>query len=173
MNISIAIHGGAGTILASKMTNELEANYRKGLQDALNIGYDILKQGGSSLDAVEASVKSMEDFPLFNAGKGSVFNNKGAHEMDASIMYGKTLEAGAVSSVSNIKNPIVLAKTIMQKSEHVFLCKEGAEEFAKLNGIEFENDAYFYNDTRYQQWQEIKDSDTFQLDHTDNKHDKK
>ena len=173
MNISIAIHGGAGTILASKMTNELETAYRKGLQDALTIGYTILKQGGSSLDAVEASVKSMEDFPLFNAGKGSVFNNKGAHEMDASIMYGKTLEAGAVSSVSNIKNPIVLAKTIMQKSEHVFLCKEGAEIFAKMNGIEFEDDAYFYNDTRYQQWQEIKDSDSFQLDHSDNKHDKK
>ena len=173
MNYSIAIHGGAGTILQSSMTKELEQAYQQGLKSALHIGYRILKEGGSSLDAVEASVKSLEDFPLFNAGKGSVFNNKGSHEMDASIMCGNTLKAGAVSSVSSIKNPVVLARTIMDKSEHVFLCKEGAEEFARLQNLDFENEAYFYNESRYNQWLEIKDSEQFQLDHSDNKLDKK
>lgn len=173
MKFSIAIHGGAGTILKSSMTKELEMKYQQGLKTALHKGYEILKSGGSSIDAVQASVQSLEDFPLFNAGKGSVFNNKGKHEMDASIMNGLDLKAGAVSSVSNIKNPIILARTIMDKSEHVFLCKEGAEEFAKMNQIEFENEAYFFNESRHQQWLDIKDSENFQLDHSDNKHDKK
>lgn len=173
MKYSIAIHGGAGTILASQMTPELEKAYTQALHNALQAGYAVLKKNGTSLDAVEAAVLYLEDCPLFNAGKGSVFNNKGAHEMDASIMCGKTLNAGAVSSVSSIKNPIVLARTIMDKSEHVFLCKEGAEEFARLHHLDFEDPSYFYNEMRHQQWLEIKDSEKFQLDHSDNKHDKK
>lgn len=173
MSISIAIHGGAGTILAANMTPELELAYRTGLRNALSIGYKILENNGSSLDAVEASVKSLEDFPLFNAGKGSVFNSQGKHEMDASIMCGQSLKAGAAGSLSQVKNPIVLARTIMDKSEHVFLIKEGAEEFASMHQIDFEDDAYFYNEMRYKQWLEIKDSESFQLDHSASIPDKK
>ncbi len=165
----IAIHGGAGTLLRSSMTSEKEKEYLTGLEDALKAGYNVLQNGGSSLDAVEAAVISLEDCPLFNAGKGSVFNHIGKHEMDASIMYGKTLQAGAVSGVSNIKNPVKLAKAIMQQSEHVMMSGAGAETFAGQQGLATADDDYFFNDFRYQQWQEIKDSDTIQLDHSDKK----
>jgi beta-aspartyl-peptidase (threonine type) len=167
--VVIAIHGGAGTILRSSMTNELQAQYEQGLDDALNAGYNILKTGGSSIDAVAAAVASLEDFPMFNAGKGAVFNNAGKHEMDASIMCGRTLEAGAVSGVSNIKNPVRLAKAIMQHSEHVMLFGAGAETFAKQQDIEFADDEYFYNEFRYQQWQEALKEDRVQMDHSDKK----
>ena len=168
-NFSIAIHGGAGTILRSTMTSELQAQYEMGLQTALDAGYSILEAGGSSLDAVEVAVASMEDFPLFNAGKGAVFNNVGGHEMDAAIMFGKGLEAGAACSVSHIKNPVKLARAIMEHSGHVILCGEGAEQFAKLQNMVFENDAYFYTEQRYKQWQEALKEDKVQLDHSDKK----
>lgn len=165
----IVIHGGAGTLLRSSITSEKENEYLAGLEDALKAGYDVLQNGGSSLDAVEAAVVSLEDCPLFNAGRGSVFNHIGKHEMDASIMCGKTLQAGAASGVSHIKNPVRLAKTIMQQSEHVMMSGAGAEIFAGQQGLETAGEDYFFNDFRYQQWQEIKGSDTIQLDHSDKK----
>lgn len=164
---SIAIHGGAGTILPMLMTAEKEAQYRQGLKTALALGSDILQMGGSSLDAVEAAVVSLENFPLFNAGKGAVFTNKGTHEMDASIMCGKSLEAGAVSGISRVKNPISLARLVKEKSGHVFLSGIEAEGFAKKCGCEFVSEDYFFEAERYKQWQDVKDSDTYQLDHTD------
>lgn len=151
------------------MTAELQSRYENGLLDALDAGYAILRSGGSCVDAVAASVASLEDFPLFNAGKGAVFNNEGKHEMDASIMFGKTLEAGAVSGISNIKNPVTLAKAIMQHSEHVMLFGAGAETFAKSHDISFAGDAYFYNEFRYAQWQEALKEDRVQMDHSDKK----
>ena len=163
---SIAIHGGAGTLVKGLMTPELETRYKTALKVALDLGYAILEQGGTALDAVEASVKSLEDTPLFNAGKGSVFTAEGTHEMDASIMDGKTLNAGAVSLVTGIKNPVQLARDVMDKSYHVFLAGEGAMQFAKRSGYTIENEDYFYDEVRYQQWQGIKDSEDFQLDHS-------
>jgi Asparaginase len=165
----IAIHGGAGTILQSSMTAAMQAEYESGLQQALDAGYSILEKGGTSLDAVAAAVVSLENFPLFNAGRGSVFNSAGSHEMDASIMNGKTLEAGAVSGIAHIKNPVLLAKTIMQHSEHVMMQGTGAEAFAAQHNLETADDEYFFNDFRYRQWQEIRGTDTFQLDHKDKK----
>jgi beta-aspartyl-peptidase (threonine type) len=163
--ISIAIHGGAGTITPDLLTPELEAAYHKGLRDAMDIGYEMLAQGASSLEAVIAAVTVLEDCELFNAGKGSVFTNTGTHEMDASLMYGKDLSAAAVSSVSRIKNPIQLCDLILKHSDHVYLNGDGALQFAQHQGMNLETDAYFFNQFRYDQWQEIKDSDTYQLDH--------
>ncbi len=163
---SIAIHGGAGTLVKGLMTSELEVNYKKALDVALEAGYEVLKQGGRSLDAVEVAVKHLEDTPLFNAGKGSVFTAEGTHEMDAAIMDGKELQAGAVSLITGIRNPVALARDVMEKSDHVFLAGEGAMRFAKSNGYSFEKDEYFYDEVRYRQWQGIKDSDKFQLDHS-------
>lgn len=168
-NYAIAIHGGAGTILKSTMTKDLQQQYEKALEAALNAGYTILKNAGSSLDAVEAAVSSMEDCPLFNAGKGSVFNHIGTHEMDAAIMYGKTLEAGAVCGVSYIKNPVKLARAVMEKSGHVLLCGQGAEQFAQQQGIELADDDYFYNELRYKQWQEALQEGSVLLDHSEKK----
>lgn len=163
--ISIAIHGGAGTILKSMLTPSLENLYLQGLQQALDSGFQILQKGGSALDAVEVAVIKLEDNELFNAGKGSVFTKKGQHEMDACIMNGEDLKAGAVAGVQHIKNPIALAKAVMEKSEHVLLSGIGANEFAHANGFEALPDSYFYNTYRYEQWQEIKDSNYYQLDH--------
>lgn len=163
---SLAIHGGAGTILKSKMTEEKETAYKTALQTALDIGHSILKKGGSAADAVESAVKSLEDSPLFNAGKGSVYNSEGKHEMDASFMEGKTRNAGAIATVKNVKNPISLARKVMEESEHVFLVGDGANQFAKMQGIEFVEDDYFHDEFRYNQWLEIKDSEKFQLDHS-------
>jgi beta-aspartyl-peptidase (threonine type) len=161
----IAIHGGAGTILPSSMTLEKEQRYKVALQAALDAGYAVLEANGSALDAVEVAIKSLEDCPLFNAGKGSVFNNAGGHEMDASIMSGKDLDAGAVGSVKNIRNPISLARTIMEKSEHVLLCGEGAAEFARNNNLEFADDAYFHDDFRHEQWLKAQEQEGTFLDH--------
>jgi L-asparaginase / beta-aspartyl-peptidase len=166
---AIALHGGAGTILRSTMTAELQQQYEAGLGNALDAGHTILQAGGSSLDAVEAAVASLEDFPLFNAGKGAVFNNKGKHEMDAAIMWGKTLEAGGVCGVSGIRNPVALARSVMEHSGHVLLAGEGAEEFARSQGVAFEDAAYFYTEQRYKQWQEALLEDRVQLDHTEKK----
>ncbi len=163
---SIAIHGGAGTLVKGLMTADLEAKYKAALNTALEAGYRVLENSGSALEAVEVSVKLLEDSPLFNAGKGSVFTAEGNHEMDAAIMEGATLRAGAVSLISGIKNPVSLARDVMEKSEHVFLAGEGAMQFAKSNGYSIESADYFYDEVRYQQWQGIKGSDKFQLDHS-------
>lgn len=165
--ISIAIHGGAGTILRSEMSAEKEMEYKEALQEALDAGYTVLEKGGTALDAVEQAVVSLENCPLFNAAKGSVFNALGGHEMDASIMEGKTKLAGAVCGVHNIKNPVALARQVMQQTEHVLLMGEGAMDFAATIGFPFIDDDYFYDDFRYQQWLKIKDSEKFQLDHSD------
>lgn len=163
---SIAIHGGAGTLVKGLMTPELELQYKQALSEALATGYQVLNDNGCALDAVEVAVKKLEDTPLFNAGKGSVFTHKGTHEMDAAIMDGSNLKGGAVSLITGIKNPITLARDVMEKSEHVFLAGEGAMQFAKQNSYEILPPDYFYDEIRYKQWQGIKDSDTFQLDHS-------
>lgn len=163
---SIAIHGGAGTLVKGLMTPELEDHYRNTLKVARDAGFEILKSGGTAIDAVETAVKLLEDTPLFNAGKGSVFTAEGTHEMDAAIMDGKTLNAGAISLVTGIKNPVSLARDVMDKSYHVFLAGEGAMQFAKGLDYEIETPDYFYDEVRYKQWQGIKDSDNFQLDHS-------
>lgn len=163
---AIAVHGGAGTILKSTMTPEKELLYKQGLKQAIEAGNTLLSEGKSSLDAVEAAVIALENFSLFNAGKGAVFTNKGTHEMDASIMNGQTLDAGAVSGISKIKNPIALARVIMDKSGHVFLAGTEAETFAQQMGFAFEPETYFFEETRFKQWQEVKDSDGYQLDHS-------
>lgn len=165
---AIAVHGGAGTILRSLMTPEKEALYLEGLNRAIQAGYDILEKGGAAIDAVETSVRCLEDFPLFNAGRGSVFTNKGTHEMDASIMDGRTLEAGAVCGISHVQNPVTLARLIKEKSGHVFLSGREAETFAREMGLPFQPDEYFYDEDRYRQWLEVKESDTYRLDHSVN-----
>ena len=170
MNIfSIAIHGGAGTLVKGMMTLELESRYKQALKIALEKGYAVLEKGGTAVDAVEEAVKLLEDSPLFNAGKGSVFTANETHEMDASIMDGKTLNAGAVSLISGIKNPVGLARDVMEKSEHVFLAGEGAMQFAKQLDYKIEEAQYFYDEFRHKQWLEIKDTDSFQLDHATKK----
>lgn len=151
------------------MTSEKEIAYREALSKALDLGYEILEIGGSALDAVESAVKSLEDNPLFNAGRGSVFTALGTHEMDASIMEGKGLKAGAVSLIRGLKNPITLARAVMEQTEHVFLAGEGAMEFAKGLGYKIYDPEYFHDDFRYKQWQDLKDSDQFQLDHSEKK----
>ena len=166
---SIAIHGGAGTLVKGMMTSELEARYRAALKLALGAGYKMLQEGKSAVEAVEEAVKVLEDSPLFNAGKGAVFTATESHEMDASIMDGKTLNAGAVSLITGIKNPVSLAKDVMEKSEHVFLAGEGAMQFAKELNYKLEDNAYFYDEFRHKQWLEIKDTDSFQLDHATKK----
>ncbi|KAA9345932.1 isoaspartyl peptidase/L-asparaginase family protein [Adhaeribacter soli] len=166
-NFAIALHGGAGTITRQVMTPENEANYRKALETALMVGSGLLTAGKSALEAVEATVAWLEDCDLFNAGKGSVFTKAGKHEMDAAIMCGRTLAAGAVAGVRNVKNPVKLAHCILQNSDHVMLVYPGAEEFARKYHLGFEPDEYFYTQQRYEQWQEIRDSDIFMLDHTE------
>ena len=148
------------------MTPDLEEHYKAALSAALDAGYALLAAGKPAVDVVEATVKVLEDSPLFNAGKGSVFTAQGEHEMDASIMDGSNLKAGAVALVGGIKNPISLARDVMDKSEHVMLAGEGAMEFAASLGYKLEPKSYFHDDLRYQQWQEIKDTDAFQLDHS-------
>lgn len=166
---AIAIHGGAGTIIRSSMTNEKELLYKRALEEAINAGEEVLKKQGASLDAVEAAIRSLENNDLFNAGKGSVFTHDGTHEMDASLMNGENLMAGAVAGVQNIKNPISLAKAVMQQSEHVFMAGQGAQEFAKKVNAEFMPDDYFFVQMRYDQLKMAKQSDTMVLDHTEDK----
>ncbi|HEX8142001.1 MAG TPA: isoaspartyl peptidase/L-asparaginase [Pyrinomonadaceae bacterium] len=151
-----AIHGGAGTILKKDMTPELEEAYRVKLREAVVAGYDILKNGGSSLDAVEAAIRIMEDSPLFNAGKGSVLTSAGTVELDASIMDGKTLKAGAVADLQHIKNPISLARLVMEQSPHVLLIGRGAEAFAKERGIAQVPQEYFFTDRRLKELEREK-----------------
>ena len=167
--ISIAIHGGAGTLVKGMMTPDLESQYKQALKIALNAGYKVMEDGKTAIEAVEIAVKLLEDSPLFNAGKGSVFTATESHEMDASIMDGKTLNAGAVSLITGIKNPVTLARDVMEKSEHVFLAGEGAMQFAKELDYKLEDASYFYDEFRHKQWLEIKGTDSFQLDHSTKK----
>lgn len=162
---AIAVHGGAGTILRSEITPEQERIYKNGLEGSIDAGYTVLEKGGSALDAVEAAVCFLENSPYFNAGRGAVFNHAGKHEMDASVMTGHDLKAGAVCAVKNIKNPVSLAKEVMLFSEHVFLCSDGAEEFANERNLAFEPDDYFFNQERYQQWQYARENNVVKLDH--------
>ena len=167
--IALALHGGAGTILRSSMSKEKEVLYKAALQSALTLGYEVLEKGGTAIDAVEQCVISLENCPLFNAGKGSVFTNTETHEMDAAIMEGDKLMAGAVAGVNGVRNPIQLARKIMENSEHVLLYGKGAEEFARLMNLPFENSDYFFDQFRYDQLKEIQNTDTFKLDHSDKK----
>ena len=169
MKFSIAIHGGAGTITRALMTPEKELAYTAGLDAALACGEAILQAGGSALDAVQAAVVDLENNHLFNAGRGSVFTNKGTHEMDAALMCGATLNAGAVAGIHSVKNPIALCRTVMDKSGHVFLAGQQAVDFAKLQGLELKEEAYFKDDFRYNQWLEVKDQEVYQLDHSGDK----
>lgn len=163
---AIAIHGGAGTIAPHLLTSQLEIDYRSGLKAALEAGNRVLKSGGTATEAVLAAVVELENNPLFNAGKGGVFNHLGQHEMDAAIMEGQFLKAGAVCGVKNIKNPVLLAHAVMTKSPHVMMAGDGAEAFAKTVNIEFADNAYFHTEHRYQQWLDIKGTENYQLDHT-------
>jgi len=165
MALALAIHGGAGTILRSQMTPDLEREYRGGLETALKAGWAILESGGSSLDAVERAVISLEDFPLFNAGRGSVFTHVGEQEMDAAIMDGHNLKAGAVAFVKNIKNPVSLARLVMERTEHVLLAGEGANQFAEQIGVKTEPEEYFFTEHRWLQLQEAIAAGRVQLDH--------
>ena len=163
---TLVIHGGAGTILKEDMTPELEYAYLQGLKDALNAGFAVLEEGGNAVNAVKTTLVVLEDNMLFNAGCGSVFTNKGLQEMDAAIMDGSTLNAGAVSGVRNVRNPIELATEVMRNSNHVFLSGKGANDFAIKQGIKLEPDEYFFSQFRYDQWKAIRDSDNYALDHS-------
>jgi beta-aspartyl-peptidase (threonine type) len=149
VSYALVVHGGAGVITRASMDSTKENSYRAAIDSALSIGEKILADGGTSLDAVEAVVSWMEDNPLFNAGKGAVFTYDGRNELDASIMDGKDLKAGAVGGVMHVKNPIKLARAVMEKSEHVMLVGAGAEEFAKEQGIELVDSSYFYTKQRW------------------------
>jgi len=152
----LVIHGGAGTMERGKMTPEREQEYRTGLERSLKAGFEILQGGGSSLDATEAAVRALEDDPHFNAGKGAVFTSAGTNELDASIMDGKTLKAGAVASVKRIKNPISLARLVMERSPHVMLDCAGAEAFAKEQGVELVEQKYFFTQERWDALQRVQ-----------------
>jgi beta-aspartyl-peptidase (threonine type) len=164
--ITIALHGGAGTIPRGTLSQEKEKEYIDALCEARDRGYEVLASGGNALDAITVAVQSLEDCPLFNAGKGAVFTHQGTHEMDASIMCGKTLDAGAVCGVKGVKNPVLLARTVLEKSDHILLATSGAEEFARLHGLAFEKEEYIYNAFRYGQWQEALASGDVRMDHS-------
>ena len=161
---SLAVHGGAGAFAALTGQDEIDA-YHQGLQAALEAGKSILARGGAALDAVEAAVFSMEDNPLFNCGRGSVFNNEGFHELDASIMNGDTLACGAVAGLRTVRNPIRLARWVMERSPHVFLVGSGAEDFACRQGLEPVGQEYFSVEKRRLQWLEAQRNDEIRVDH--------
>ncbi|MEM6805654.1 MAG: isoaspartyl peptidase/L-asparaginase [Bacteroidota bacterium] len=164
---AIAIHGGSGTILRTHMSEEKELAYRKGLKEALDTAYNILEEGGKALDATEVAVRTLEDNPLFNAGKGAVFDGDGKHQLDASIMRGDTLAAGAVAGVRGVKNPISLARKVMEESAYVMMIGRGAEKFARLHKLPFKKAEYFFDQLRYEQWLRIKGTPMTMLDHAD------
>ncbi len=163
----LIIHGGAGTILKKNMTAEKEAAYTAALKRALETGYKTLKEGKSSIDAVEATIHVMEDSPLFNAGKGAVFTHDGRNELDAAIMNGKTLEAGAIAGVTTIRNPISGARAVMEKSEHVMMVGDGADQFAKEAGLTIVDPKYYWTKERWDGLQQAiqEDSTKAVLDH--------
>jgi L-asparaginase / beta-aspartyl-peptidase len=164
-SIRLVIHGGAGTITRSKLTVELEQAYTQVLEQSLTAGYAVLAAGGSSIDAVIAAIVVMEDSPLFNAGKGAVFSNAGRNEMDASIMDGFTLMAGAVAAVTTIRNPIRAAHAVMTKSAHVMLIGQGADAFAAEKGLEIVDPSYFYTQFRWNQLQKAIAEERVLRDH--------
>ena len=164
--IALAIHGGAGTIQRANMSAEQEAEYRAKLKEALQAGYQVLEQGGTSLDAVEAAIQLMEESPLFNAGKGAVFTNDGKNELDAAIMDGQTHQAGAVAGISHVKSPIAAARAVMEASPHVMMVGAGAEQFAQEQGLEMVEPSYFFTDKRHQQLEQIKATEKQELDHS-------
>ena len=166
-NFGIVLHGGAGTILKKNMSDSLEQVYRDKLEEAIRVGHAVLEEGGSSVEAVRRTINVMEDSPLFNAGKGAVFTNAGTNELDASIMEGSSMNAGAVAGVTTVKNPIDLAIEVMNNSDHVMLAGKGAESFAQQQDIERVDPEYFYTENRYRGLQRIKDSEKTQLDHDD------
>ena len=163
----MAIHGGAGTITRNNMTPEKEKEYKSGLENAIREGIRTLENGGTSLEAIQVAIVLLENNPLFNAGRGAVFTHNGKHEMDASVMEGKSLRAGAVAGIRQIKNPIELAFAVMNNSEHVLLSGEGAMEFARKNNFKEESEDYFFVQHRYDQWQMALKSDQIILDHTE------
>lgn len=167
MKYVLVIHGGAGTILKEKMTPEKEAAYRAALTEALQTGYDAIQAGRTSLEAVESTIHIMEESPLFNAGKGAVFTHDGRNELDAAIMDGKTLAAGAVAGVTTVRHPISAAKAVMEKSEHVMMMGSGAEQFAKEVGLELVDPKFFWTQNRWDALQRIlkEDSTKTALDH--------
>ncbi|TMM30457.1 isoaspartyl peptidase/L-asparaginase [Polaribacter aestuariivivens] len=166
---AIIIHGGAGTILKKNMSDEKEAEYKTKLEEAIKVGHTILKNGGTSQEAVMKTIQVMEESPLFNAGKGAVFTHEETNELDASFMDGKTLNAGAVAGVKDVKSPIELAIKIMTDSDHVMLSGTGASNFAKEKGLEIVDPSYFYTENRFQSLQRIKNRAKTQLDHDDKK----
>jgi len=155
----LVIHGGAGTITRKNMSSEKESAYSGKLTEALAAGFEILEKGGSSMDAVETTIRIMEDSPLFNAGKGAVFTNAGTNELDASIMDGSTMQAGAVAGVKTIKNPISAARKVMEETWHVMLAGDGADYFAKEQGLEIVNNDYFYTERRWKALQKAQDAE--------------
>ena len=163
--IRLVIHGGAGTIVKSTITPQQEAEYKAKLDEALQAGYKVLESGGTSLEAVQRAINVMEDSPLFNAGKGAVFTHDGRNELDASIMDGKTLAAGAVAGVTTIKNPINAAYTVMTRSPHVLMVSNGAEVFLKKEGLETVDPAYFRTEHRWKQLQKAIEKEQVVLDH--------
>lgn len=154
--VAIAIHAGAGTIERQNLDPELETKIRAKLEEAVRAGHQVLQEGGTGLDAVTRAVTILEDAPFFNAGRGAVFNADGKNELDASIMDGKTLNAGAVAGVHNVRNPVLLARKVMTESVHVMLIGDGAEAFAREQGIDFEEDEYFHTDYRWEQLQKAR-----------------
>lgn len=167
--ITLVIHGGAGTIKRENLSAEKEREYHQKLSEALDSGYSILEKGGSSVDAVIAAIRILEDSPLFNAGRGAVFTHDGRNELDASIMNGKDLMAGAVAGVTTIRNPIEAARAVMTKSNHVLLVSRGAEQFAEEQGLEIVSPEYFFDSTRYEQLMRIKSRETSSLAYPDEK----
>jgi L-asparaginase / beta-aspartyl-peptidase len=155
----IAIHGGAGTLPRADMSAEAERRYRAGLKEAIDAGFALLAAGGTSMDAVTRAVVLLEDNPLFNAGKGAVFTLDGRNELDASIMDGSTLKAGAICGVTRIRNPVQLARAVMEKSEQVMLAGAGAEEFAAAQGFSFVPQSYFHTPERWMQLERIRAGD--------------
>ncbi|HYH87437.1 MAG TPA: isoaspartyl peptidase/L-asparaginase [Pyrinomonadaceae bacterium] len=153
------LHGGAGTIERSRMTPEREKAYKEKLTEALLAGFDVLKKGGGCLDAVVSAITLLEDSPLFNAGKGAVFTSAGTNELDSSIMEGKTLKAGSVAGLKRIKNPILLARLVMEQSPHVMMVGDGAEDFAVQKGVELVDPKYFFTEERWQQLQQRKEAE--------------
>jgi beta-aspartyl-peptidase (threonine type) len=154
-NYALVIHGGAGVMDKDKMSTEVQNEYIAVLDQALRIGDSVLANGGTYLDAIEKTIVILEDSPLFNAGKGAVFTHEGLVELDASVMEGKTLKAGAIAGVRDIKNPIRVARTVMEKSEHVLLTGTGASQFAKEQGFQPVENSYFYTDKRLKSLQEL------------------
>jgi len=159
VEFSIIIHGGAGSIRRDNMSEEKETEYRQKLEEAIRVGYSILENGGTSLDAVQNTINILEDSPLFNAGKGAVFTHEGVNEHDASIMEGKTLNAGASAGTKTVKNPINLARAVMDNSPHVMLSREGAETFAAEQGLEIVEPSYFSTEKKLKSLKRVKASE--------------